>query len=272
MNAELVSYPDDSLTVSSQQVTHFRLRHLVYPENIKISSHDHERTVFCMALDGGCQEAYGSVCRVFTPFTMSFLPAAQPHSLQASPKGMRSFTVQIEQEWLASFADNSFAFGRSVFSSGGELVGLYLKLFREFQISDTSSPLAMEGLVLEMLAQVARDGCRIEEHRTPKWLRRATDAIHEQIENPPRLTQLAVEAGVHPVHLARTFRRIHGCTVGEYTRRVRAERASEMLALQEIPLAQIAATLGFCDQSHFARVFKRVKGVTPLTYRLRSTS
>ncbi len=231
MNVGVLHYRDDSLIMSARRVSHFHLQHLVYPANVKISSHDHERPIFCMAFEGGCREAYGRHRRVFTPFTMSFLPAAQPHSLQTSSKGMRSFTVDIAQKWLASFAENSFVFSKSVFCSGGELVQLYLKLFQEFQTPDSSSPLAMEGLVLEMLAQVGRNSCRTEEQKTPKWLRHATEAIHEQLERPPRLTQLAVEAGVHPVHMARTFRRIHGCTVGEYTSRIRAERACEMLVL-----------------------------------------
>ncbi|HEY2848179.1 MAG TPA: helix-turn-helix transcriptional regulator, partial [Pyrinomonadaceae bacterium] len=143
----------------------------------------------------------------------------------------------------------------------------FLKLFREYKVPDISSDLAAEGIILEMLAHVGRYARPGDKQKMPAWIRGATDAIHAQLESTPRLTQLALEAGVHPIHMARTFRRIHGCSVGEYSRRIRVAKAREMLDITSLPLVEIAATLGFFDQSHFTRVFKRVSGVTPLQYR-----
>jgi len=72
---------------------------------------------------------------------------------------------------------------------------------------------------------------------------------------------------VHVVHLARVFRRFHGCTVGEYLRRLRIERAIEELRSTNKPLADIAGNSGFSDQSHFCRAFKLTVGMTPGQYR-----
>ena len=55
-----------------------------------------------------------------------------------------------------------------------------------------------------------------------------------------------------------------GCVV----RHVRVEFARRELAVSEAPLGDIAAAAGFCDQSHFSRLFKRYIGLTPAEYRL----
>jgi AraC family transcriptional regulator len=78
---------------------------------------------------------------------------------------------------------------------------------------------------------------------------------------------LAVGVGVHPVTLARAFRRAFGCTIGEYLRRLRIERAAEQLATGTQPLAEIALAAGFADQSHFSNVFRRRVGMSPSAYR-----
>ena len=77
---------------------------------------------------------------------------------------------------------------------------------------------------------------------------------------------LAREIGMHPVALARTFRRAHGCSITYYHRRARIRRAVELLT-SSVPLAEIALESGFTDQSHFCRVFKTEMGVTPSSFR-----
>ena len=72
---------------------------------------------------------------------------------------------------------------------------------------------------------------------------------------------------MHPVHLAREFRRFQRCTIGEYIRQLRIERACRQLHASDEPLATIASAVGFSDQSHFSRTFKRLIGMTPAGYR-----
>jgi AraC family transcriptional regulator len=73
--------------------------------------------------------------------------------------------------------------------------------------------------------------------------------------------------GVHPVHLAREFRRHFRCTPGEYVRRLRVESAARALSHSDAPLAQIGLAAGFSHQAHFCRVFKRHTGMTPSEFR-----
>jgi AraC family transcriptional regulator len=81
------------------------------------------------------------------------------------------------------------------------------------------------------------------------------------------LDEVARTAGVHPAHLARSFRCHFRCSAGEYVRRLRVEHACRELCRRDTPLAAVALEAGFGDQSHLTVVFKRHTGLTPAAYR-----
>ena len=81
------------------------------------------------------------------------------------------------------------------------------------------------------------------------------------------MRSLAEEAGVHPVHLARVFGKHHGCTVASHVRKLRVAWAQEQLLRPGTSTADIAFAAGFSDQSHFARVFRQLAGMSPARWR-----
>jgi AraC family transcriptional regulator len=136
------------------------------------------------------------------------------------------------------------------------------------QKTDPAAPLAIEGILLELIAAVARLSQHEESAQTrPQWLDEARDRIHEELALRPSLSSLAESVGVHPVTLARAFRGAFGCTVGEYVRNLRIERATHQLAQTELSLAEIALAAGFSDQSHFSNLFRHHTGFSPSKFR-----
>ncbi len=123
--------------------------------------------------------------------------------------------------------------------------------------------LTLEEVAAAILAQDAEKLSR----KTPPWITRAYEQIME--ENPGMLTLsgLAQEAGIHPVHLARVFRRSFGRTAGQLLRDRQFERACDRLQLGRDSIAQIALDIGFYDQAHFSRFFSRRSGSSPGRYR-----
>jgi AraC family transcriptional regulator len=103
--------------------------------------------------------------------------------------------------------------------------------------------------------------------RFPQWLERVRNILEQRFAEPCKLSEIAAEAGVHPVHLAREFRKYYGTSVGEYLRRVRIEYACRELMGSNAAVTNIAIAAGFADQSHFSRTFKRFCGTTPGRYR-----
>jgi len=82
-----------------------------------------------------------------------------------------------------------------------------------------------------------------------------------------RLTAIAQELGLNPVHVSRTFKRCRGYGIVGHFISVRLRRAANAIA-EGKPLADAALIAGFADQSHMTRTMKRFWGLTPR--RLRS--
>jgi len=82
-----------------------------------------------------------------------------------------------------------------------------------------------------------------------------------------RIADVAASLGVHPVHLARVFRKAWGCSPGDLLRWRRVEQAGALLRCRKLGMAEIAVIAGFADQSHMARAFQIRYGMTPSHYR-----
>jgi AraC family transcriptional regulator len=94
-------------------------------------------------------------------------------------------------------------------------------------------------------------------------LRRVRAYIDGHIGEHISLDELARQAGVSRFHFARQFRLSTGQSPMEYLRRVRVERSKAILQTRDATIAEVAARLGFSDQSHFTRIFGRLVGVPP---------
>jgi AraC family transcriptional regulator len=101
------------------------------------------------------------------------------------------------------------------------------------------------------------------ERAAPRWLARCLDLIEAAYGDSLTVGGIAREVGVHPIHLARTFRRFLHCTPGEYLRRCRVNRALSLLRETRRPLSHVALDSGFADQSHMTHAFRRHLGFPP---------
>jgi AraC family transcriptional regulator len=139
-----------------------------------------------------------------------------------------------------------------------------LRIERELQVDDAFSPLALEGLALELTAAAGRGPVG---PRPSRWLYEAYELLQERFREAPTAVEIADQVGVHPSHLARCFRAYYRESLGGCVRRLRIEWAARELVRSDVPLAFLANEAGFVDQSHFTRAFKSRFGITPARYR-----
>jgi AraC family transcriptional regulator len=101
----------------------------------------------------------------------------------------------------------------------------------------------------------------------PSVLRRCVEFIEAHLEGNLRLSDLSHEAKVSTSHLIRSFRQSTGKTPYQFLLHQRIERARSLMRDHSTPLTEVALASGFADQHHLARVFRRITGVTPSSYR-----
>jgi AraC family transcriptional regulator len=128
------------------------------------------------------------------------------------------------------------------------------------------SGLTLDALCHELLGTIDRLARRVD-RRPPSWLNKAVEVLHDRFLDDLTIADVAVGVGIHPVHLARSFRRHFRCSPGEFTRFCRLERAARMLTRTDRSLSEIALESGFGDQSQFSRAFARDLGIAPGKYR-----
>jgi AraC family transcriptional regulator len=96
-------------------------------------------------------------------------------------------------------------------------------------------------------------------------LRHVTDYIHDHLSEKLSLPALSELAGLSPYYFARRFKQTTGTSPHQYILGLRIEQAKQQL-LRGASLAQITEQLGFADQSHLSRSFKRVTGISPQVF------
>jgi AraC family transcriptional regulator len=101
----------------------------------------------------------------------------------------------------------------------------------------------------------------------PRAFRDVNAYIEQHLDERLSLDELARVAGVSRFHFARQFRLRTGESPMGFLLRVRIERGKSLLREGAASVGNVAAALGFADQSHFTRTFKRLVGVPPSEYK-----
>ena len=255
-------------SVKCSKIADLILTESSYAARTTLPRHAHENSYFCFSLDGSFTEHCGSREVVYTPSALTFREASLSHRAYVHDAEARVFTLELDPRWIDRLREDSLTLqSRSEFCSDSAS-RLCARINFEFHRTDQAAKLALEGLTLELLADVARQ--RLPSIRTvPLWLKRAREIIRERFADDLTPSAIAGEVGVHPVYLSTAFRQKFGVTLGEYVRRLRIEHACTELGKGDLPLAAIASQAGFADQSHFSKTFKLYVGITPNEYRRR---
>lgn len=104
---------------------------------------------------------------------------------------------------------------------------------------------------------------------SPALARRICEYVESHLDQKISLDTLALMAGLSPHHFARAFRQSVGMPPHGYLLQRRLEHVEQMLRETQLPLSEIAVAVGFSDQSHLARHFRRLTGMPPSLARWR---
>jgi len=97
-------------------------------------------------------------------------------------------------------------------------------------------------------------------------VRHAMSILAENPAAPPDLRELARRVGASPFHLSRLFSKHAGMTIPKFIRKLRVERAAELLSSQSCTVTEAALEVGYSSLSHFSKAFCEVMGCCPCLY------
>lgn len=260
--------PFSGKTLRSQSTVGFRLTEKLFEPDRRNSNHAHANAYIEVTLEGGYILYRGHSAHTCQPWTIVYHPAGEVHSHSVPIAGVRILIVEIAQKVLPWIQECCRIAEDSLTLEGGVPGWLAARLYREFVHSDEVSPLVVEALALELLADILRRKTQGSSPKgAPEWLLRADEMIRTKFNQRLTLADIGREVGIHPVNLAQEYRRRYQRTVGHQIRQLRIEYASKQISDTNSSLVDIALASGFSDQSHFTVAFKNFTGTTPSAYR-----
>jgi AraC family transcriptional regulator len=248
---------------------HFRsggadLTVLAYPSLAHIPEH-HCRGFF-MPLGAAFVEGWTSATQRLEPGDVSYHPAEEAYWLRSSGTSAGGVALDIDDAWCRTHGVEPGWEDAPRDLSRTRVSWLMARLFLEVVLHEPASPLVVEGLSLEICAELTAMRGRLERHRPP-WLVKVQDLLRARMRTSVTLADLSATAGVSAVSVIKAFRRHEGMTPGEYVRLARLVEARRALFSTDRSLSAIASHTGFYDQSHFSHAFSGAVGASPAVYR-----
>ena len=143
-------------------------------------------------------------------------------------------------------------------------------------VPQTARPLWYQARVLELMTEFLFERPAADELFCDRQKRLARERVGQVIAilrrhlaAPPNLAQIGRQVGCSPFHLSRTFSREMGMTIPQYTRKLRMERAAELLREGKCNVTEAALEVGYSSLSHFSQAFCQTTGCCPCLYPLK---
>jgi AraC family transcriptional regulator len=225
----------------------------------EVPRHTHDEAHFVLVLAGGYMSSAAGAPLVSKTALLVFNPAGTTH---------RDRFHQGHGSFLAVSGGPEQREGHAAAVLDPYAIWTAHRIARE--IADAHlPPIGLDGRAHQLIATVQQpssDEAR-DATRPPSWLKRAFEMSFTADDANLSVADLAAEAGVHPVHLARVFKRYLLCSPGEHLRGRRLERAMAMLGQAHASLADVAHATGYADQAHLSRAFRAAFRSTPSAWR-----
>lgn len=222
------------------------------PGGSRFRGHAHDTIHAAVVLSGGFAEREGSSWRDMTPGLLRVSGAAS-HDLTFGAIDTRCLVIEAEPRLPAPALQR---LARPQFLALDPWLHQLVH-----RLAQPHSALGQVGLRTELFAQLERRlGGRAAP--PPPWLAQIRERLHDS-RGMVSVTDLAADAQVHRVHLARAFRDHFGVPITVYARRIQLDTAQQLLLTSALPLSQVAAVAGFADQSHLTRAMRATLGWTP---------
>jgi AraC family transcriptional regulator len=238
-----------------------------YAPSQRQEKHAHAHTNVSIVLAGSLEESSCGNVEYAFPLSVVVKPSDTDHRDLFGTRGARVFSIILTPEFTEPLKDWAPGLSCWRWTHGGPSTRSMLRLLKTYRRRRMFSDEELENCVYETLASLPYIESSGAITPAPRWLELIRQELNDTLAETVRVRDLAARAKVHPVYLARRFRRYVGCSITDYRTRLRTRAVAEILTSSDASIASAANQCGFADQSHLCRAFKAATGLTPLDYR-----
>lgn len=240
----------------------------------KTTPHWHEHLELLYFIKGRCDVIVDGKFHSAEAGDLVIVNGGQIHSFVDKRDGASYFCVLFYPDF---FRDTNFAGTHlTSFVPGDPFVGECMnQMYKEATEGTVGSDMLVKSVAYRLIAHIERSyavGRPSEQEQARKQatlsrLNTVLDYVAKNYNRPLSTRDLAATLYVSEGYFCRFFKAATGKSAVEYINEYRIERAAALLENTDLPLSDIAATVGFEDANYFSRAFRRVKGESPSEYR-----
>lgn len=227
-----------------------------YEKGLHMQPHTHEFSAISLILKGGFQEQIDGDSREVCRAKTLIKPAHVLHS-DHYDDDCSILCIYLKDESIIE------AKSKDVLKEWTGMYGINWNSFQPyFDAEDLTKRKQIINCFLEHLGrskEVSND--------IPDWIYSIKSYLDRSFTQNIQTSELADMYEIHPVYLARVFRKYYGLSIQDYIKSLRIRNSIASIFENQQSLSQIAVGNGFADQSHFIRNFKKEVGTTPKGFR-----
>lgn len=251
-------------------------RNKIINKHLVSTIHYHEEYELYYMLDGGTTYFIDGEIFSINKGDFVFIPRGLPHNTdnqnyRHNERILISFREEIFHE-NQRFILEELAKTRVVYVPDTQLPVLESLLFKieaEYVQSEKGKEVLLDLYIQEVLTLLYRYKCERKSviQESDKIVYTISEYIGRNYGQDITLKSLSKDFAISEGYLSRKFKAVSGLGVNQYITYVRISHAEKLLKDSDLSVTEIAEKCGFCGSTYFSSVFRKVKGVPPLTYR-----
>lgn len=237
----------------------------LYQSNTILSAHEHDTFHLVLVKNGMYEECFLKQKRILEKGDLIIHPGFQQHENKIFKNNTSVLNIEVSSEWMNKFGfDNNYNIENRIFQGAitkhlHDLLCIYANNFH-------CNYIEIESLFIDIFNNIKQQTIKL--NGTNRIISRVKSFLQEaDVYSNHSLQDIGINLNIHPIYLARLFKEKTGMTIGEYTRKIKIDKACKDLIYSKNTITEIAISSGFYDQSHFIRVFKQNFGTSPLKFR-----
>lgn len=187
----------------------------------------------------------------------SYVHAGEVHQTSLVSATGKNINLEFKPVFFDRYELTESHFSKLAETPGASL--LMLRLYKELQFQDNAFTDNIHALILSML----QPQFAAAKKAVPAWVQVVRELLCDNWNGEISLQQISSTANVHPITVSKYFTRYFGCSLGEYRRRLKVERALQLMNSSGKSMTEISYLCAFFDQSHFIRAFREATGFSP---------